>query len=79
MFTLGSLPQQLGRHDALNYLVVLARIAGIRGVNVLNPVALSIANAFPEPKARARAVGIWGAVAGISLGTGPLIGGALRA
>ena len=45
---------------------------------MLNPVALSIiANAFPEPKARARAVGIWGAVVGVSLGIGPLIGGAL--
>jgi EmrB/QacA subfamily drug resistance transporter len=45
---------------------------------MLNPVALSIiANAFPEPKRRAHAVGIWGAVAGVSLAIGPLIGGAL--
>ena len=45
---------------------------------MLNPVALSIiANAFPEPKERGRAVGIWGAVTGVSLGIGPLIGGAL--
>jgi EmrB/QacA subfamily drug resistance transporter len=45
---------------------------------MLNPVALSIiANAFPEPRARARAVGVWGAVAGASLALGPLIGGAL--
>ena len=48
------------------------------GASMLNPVALSIiANAFPQPKDRARAVGIWGAVAGLSLGIGPLIGGAL--
>jgi EmrB/QacA subfamily drug resistance transporter len=48
------------------------------GASMLNPVALSIiANAFPEPKSRAHAVGIWGAVAGISLAIGPLIGGAL--
>ena len=47
------------------------------GASMLNPVALSIiANAFPQPKDRARAVGIWGAVAGLSLGIGPLIGGA---
>ncbi|MGA2848382.1 MAG: MFS transporter [Terracidiphilus sp.] len=48
------------------------------GASMLNPVALSIiANAFPERKARGRAVGIWGAVAGLSLGIGPMIGGAL--
>jgi EmrB/QacA subfamily drug resistance transporter len=45
---------------------------------MLNPVALSIiANAFPERKERGRAVGIWGAVAGLSIGIGPLVGGAL--
>ncbi len=45
---------------------------------MLNPVALSIiANAFPEPRDRARAVGVWGAVAGISLAIGPVLGGAL--
>jgi EmrB/QacA subfamily drug resistance transporter len=48
------------------------------GASMLNPVALSIiANVFPLPKDRARAVGIWGAVAGLSLGIGPVIGGAL--
>jgi MFS family permease len=46
---------------------------------MLNPVALSIiANAFREPGARARAVGIWGAVAGLSMAIGPLIGGAYQ-
>ena len=48
------------------------------GASMLNPVALSIiANVFPEPKDRARAVGIWGAVSGVSLALGPLLGGAL--
>ncbi len=48
------------------------------GASMLNPVALSIiANVFHEPKGRARAIGIWGAVAGISFALGPLIGGAL--
>jgi EmrB/QacA subfamily drug resistance transporter len=48
------------------------------GASMLNPVALSIiANEFPEPQGRARAVGIWSAVAGVSLGLGPVIGGVL--
>ena len=48
------------------------------GASMLNPVALSIvANIFKDPKERARAVGIWGAVGGVSFAIGPLLGGAL--
>jgi EmrB/QacA subfamily drug resistance transporter len=58
-------------------LVAFRALQGV-GASMLNPVALSIiANAFPQPRDRARAVGVWGAVAGVSLGLGPLIGGAL--
>lgn len=45
---------------------------------MLNPVALSIvSNTFTERQARARAMGIWGAVFGISLALGPVLGGLL--
>jgi EmrB/QacA subfamily drug resistance transporter len=75
VFTLGSL--LCSRAATIEQLVGFRALQGL-GASMLNPVALSIiANAFPEPKARARAVGIWGAVAGLSLGIGPLIGGAL--
>jgi len=48
------------------------------GASMLNPVAMSIiTNVFVEPKARARAIGTWGAVVGVSMGLGPLVGGAL--
>ena len=75
VFTIGSL--LCSRAGTIEQLIGFRALQGF-GASMLNPVALSIiANAFPEPKARARAVGIWGAVAGISLGIGPLIGGVL--
>jgi len=62
---------------SIHQLVAFRALQGL-GASMLNPVALSIiANAFPEPKSRARAVGLWGAVSGGSLAIGPLIGGAL--
>jgi EmrB/QacA subfamily drug resistance transporter len=75
MFSLGSLLCSIA--PSIHGLIIYRGIQGI-GASMLNPVALSIiANAFTEPKDRARAVGIWGAVAGASLALGPLIGGAL--
>jgi EmrB/QacA subfamily drug resistance transporter len=75
LFTLGSLLCSLAH--SIGQLIAFRALQGL-GASMLNPVALSIiANAFSEPKARARAIGVWGAVAGISLALGPLIGGAL--
>ena len=75
VFILGSL--LCSRAATIEQLIGFRALQGL-GASMLNPVALSIiANAFPERKARARAVGVWGAVAGVSLGIGPLIGGAL--
>lgn len=75
LFTIGSLLCSLSR--SIGQLIGFRALQGM-GASMLNPVALSIiANAFPDPKARARAVGIWGAVAGVSLAVGPLIGGFL--
>jgi EmrB/QacA subfamily drug resistance transporter len=75
VFTLASLLCSQAR--TIEQLIGHRVLQGV-GASMLNPVALSIiANAFPEPKARGRAVGIWGAVMGASLGIGPLLGGAL--
>ena len=75
VFILGSL--LCSRAATIEQLIAFRALQGF-GASMLNPVALSIiANAFPQPKDRARAVGVWGAVAGLSLGIGPLIGGAL--
>jgi EmrB/QacA subfamily drug resistance transporter len=75
LFTLGSLLCSLAPN--LPALVAFRCVQALGG-SMLNPVALSIvANTFTEPRARARAVGIWGAVFGVSLALGPVIGGLL--
>ncbi len=75
LFTAGSVLCSLAQ--SIGQLIAFRAMQGL-GASMLNPVALSIiANTFTDRKARARAVGIWGAVAGISLALGPLVGGAL--
>jgi MFS family permease len=59
VFTLASL--LCGQAKTIEQLIGHCALQGV-GASMLNPVALSIiANAFPESKARGRAVGIWGA------------------
>ena len=75
LFTAGSLLCSMA--GSIGQLVAFRALQGL-GASMLNPIALSIiANTFKDPKDRARAVGMWGAVAGVSLALGPLLGGAL--
>ncbi len=75
LFTAGSL--LCGLAPGLGWLVTFRVVQAIGG-SMLNPVAMSIVtNTFPDPRERARAIGIWGAVFGISLALGPVLGGLL--
>ena len=59
-------------------LLVAFRVLQAIGGSMLNPVAMSIiTNTFTDQRERAQAVGIWGAVFGISMALGPIVGGTL--
>ena len=59
-------------------LLIAFRVLQAVGGSMLNPVAMSIiTNTFTEPRERAQAVGVWGAVFGVSMALGPIVGGAL--
>ncbi len=75
VFSLASLLCSLA--PTVELLVAFRVLQGI-GASMLNPVAMSIiTNTFIDPRERAQAVGVWGAVFGASMALGPIIGGAL--
>ncbi|HZC41929.1 MAG TPA: MFS transporter [Streptosporangiaceae bacterium] len=75
VFTIGSLLCSLA--PGLGWLVAFRMLQAVGG-SMLNPVAMSIiVNTFTDPRERARAVGLWGAVYGVSLALGPVVGGLL--
>src|SRR5512138_3253378 len=58
--------------------LIAARALQAVGGTMLNPVAMAIiATTFPERVERARAIGVFGSMSGLSLGLGPILGGAL--
>ena len=75
VFALGSLLCSLA--PTIEMLIV-ARFMQAVGGSMLNPVALSIiSQIFVGRVERARALGIWGGVVGISMALGPIVGGLL--
>src|SRR3954449_11628424 len=64
-FTLGSLLCSIA--PGLGWLVAARAVQAVGG-SMLNPVAMSIiSNVFTDARERARAIGVWGAVIGLSL------------
>jgi EmrB/QacA subfamily drug resistance transporter len=74
-FGLGSL--LCGLAPGIGWLIA-ARALQAAGGTMLNPVAMAIiATTFPVPAERARAIGVFGSMTGLSLALGPILGGAL--
>src|SRR5437660_496075 len=56
--------------------LIAARAVMGLGAAMTFPATLSlIANVFTERKERARAIGLWGAISGVAIATGPIVGG----
>ncbi|MGH3585197.1 MAG: MFS transporter, partial [Pseudonocardia sp.] len=75
VFGLGSL--LCGLAPSIGWLIAARALQAVGG-SMLNPVAMAIiATTFPDRAERARAIGWFGSMTGLSLALGPILGGAL--
>jgi EmrB/QacA subfamily drug resistance transporter len=74
LFTLGSAAAALA--PSIGWLVAARAAQGV-GAAVLIPLTLTLLSAAVSPQRRGVALGAWGAVGGLAIAIGPLVGGAI--
>ncbi len=75
LFSLGAVACSLAASGGS---LIAFRVLMAVGGTALTPTSLSIvANLYPEPRERARAIGLWGVSSGLGTGLGPIVGGVL--
>ncbi|MDQ1746414.1 MAG: hypothetical protein QOD07_677 [Frankiaceae bacterium] len=74
VFTLGSAAAALA--PSVEWLVAFRAVQGA-GAAIVTPLTLTLLSAAVPVERRGMALGIWGAVAGLAIATGPVVGGAV--
>ncbi len=74
LFTLGSAAAALA--PSIGLLIAARAVQGV-GAAVLIPLTLTLLSAAVAPERRGLALGAWGAVGGLAIAIGPLVGGAV--
>jgi EmrB/QacA subfamily drug resistance transporter len=74
LFTLGSAAAALA--PSIGLLIAARAVQGV-GAAVLVPLTLTLLSAAVAPERRGLALGAWGAVGGLAIAIGPLVGGAV--
>src|ERR1700677_3820170 len=74
LFTAGSAAAALA--PGIGWLVAARAVQGV-GAAIVIPLTLTLLSAAVPPQRRGMALGIWGAVGGLAIAMGPLVGGAV--
>ena len=74
LFTVGSAAAALA--PTINWLIAARAVQGV-GAAIVIPLTLTLLSAAVAPERRGLALGAWGAVGGLAIAIGPLVGGAV--
>ncbi|MFE1267847.1 MFS transporter [Streptomyces sp. NPDC058758] len=77
LWTFGLVSGASALAGSVELLVAARALLGVSGALLLPSSLAVIAHSFPDPAARARALGGWAAITGAALAAGPLVGGVL--